>query len=330
MNTLFRALDKGRFSTTITTTLLLLAYTLYHQIGETAITVNHCDTLNLSNFTQGIGSIYYFIVCAVAIIANILVISVIYHINSGKNSWNQIPALSYSIVTLGCCSTTFSCDYTLLLTTPILWIVYILFSNRELRNGTGVCYSMAMLLTSCSMIYPIFILYIPIVIIGMGIMQILSFKGLLATLLGLITPIWIIWGGYSLEWLTFEPEKIVETLRQISPPSISQANIQEVIATILTSVVTLACILINGYNSYKDKAQTRTGNQYIVYLYLYTLLLVILYQGVNAPLVVLLNGVSALIIGHYFYNNPDKSGAILFWFLVTTNSILYLWSFFQQ
>lgn len=102
----------------------------------------------------------------------------------------------------------------------------------------------------------VFAMFVPIMFVATAQMRCLNFRSILAALLGIITPIWILWGFDIFPLLKVNPLQIdwidVDTLSQMPP--------RELVALCGMSVFALLTTLINTIGVFGLNAQTRAFN----------------------------------------------------------------------
>lgn len=165
-------------------------------------------------------------------------------------------------------------------------------------------------------------LYIPVFLIGCVQMRCLSFKGFLAALIGLVTPVWILWGLGMLNFDNVTVPKFV--------PVFTALNRHEAIQFIVT--VGLTILLIIGFGAYNFikiysyNSRARAYNGFIGIIALVTMVYAAADYTNTAAYIPLLNTCAAVQGAHFFTINPGRRSYIGILILILTYTALYLWA----
>lgn len=202
-----------------------------------------------------------------------------------------------------------------------MWIMYTIYAVRASSRRVFLVF---FLLGCGAMVQYAFLLYAPVFLIGLGQMRILKFKKIIATLLGLITPAWIVWG---LGLLPLPALPVIE----FTPPSmlLSTPGGWPFLITVafslclgfLTGMVNL--IKIIGFNS-----QARAYNGLLMLISIATGVFAIINFTNLAFYVILLNACVAFQVGHFFRFTSMRRGYLFVTSFMVIYFGLYLWSMF--
>lgn len=208
-------------------------------------------------------------------------------------------------------------------------IFLILFSpSTEFRLPLHI-YIISFFLSAAGILYPSLFLYIPLFWLGSAKIASFGFKCLLASLLGVITPFWLL-GAAQMVWdFSFCFQNFIDNFypfhfidyRQVSP---------SLIYTAAVTIIGFFFWVRNTALQYEDKIITRIYNGIINMLFFYTLVLICLnYNGFPAYLPIL-NVCVSLQAAHYFTHANSKHAAFLFYTIITVFILFFLWNLLQD
>lgn len=167
-----------------------------------------------------------------------------------------------------------------------------------------------------------FLFFVPVFIAGLAQMKILRIKKIIAAIIGLITPPWIVWGLSlmplpTLPRIFFTPPHLILELPGGVPFLCTVALTLAV--GFIAGVVSLVRIL--GFN-----ARARAYNSFIAILGIFTgLLALINFTSINTY-IPLLNACVAIQVGHFFRATANRRGYIVVVLLLAAYSALYAWT----
>lgn len=204
----------------------------------------------------------------------------------------------------------------------VIMCMWIMFSIYSVRASSRRVFLVFFLLSLGALLQYTFLLYVPVFIIGLGQMRILKFKKLIAALLGLITPPWIVWGLGIVPLPTmprffFTPPTMLLGMEDAWP------FIATVTFTLLVGffVGVINLIKIIGFN-----AQARAYNGLMMLISIATGIFAII-NFTNLPFyVTLLNACVAFQIGHFFRITAMKRGYIFIVSCMVIYIALYSWT----
>lgn len=211
----------------------------------------------------------------------------------------------------------------------LLFIVclFLLYVSYQTSDAPKAAFSISFLLTSCSLFCSSISLYIPLFLLGFYQMRALSLRTVIAFILGIFTPFWIILGSGIVVYSEMHLMKAFSF--SFSLPDIHH-NILESSIIILTVLLGLFSGISNLYHIYNDKIQTRAYNGFINIISVFTsLFLLIDYQHYGDYWPILAACVS-LQASHAFTNIRNKQASIIFYIILTCYLLPYLWNLFRN
>lgn len=149
----------------------------------------------------------------------------------------------------------------------MLMCLMIMYTTYQRTSSNRRIFLVFAIITACSCADGAFAFYLPVMFIGCAQMRCLSFRGFLAAMIGIVTPLWILWG--------FSVITIADImLPQVSLPSVatfaSYTLAQHTaIATML--ILSFTVTLINVIKVYGFNARTRAFNGILATLTMWTI-----------------------------------------------------------
>ncbi len=151
-----------------------------------------------------------------------------------------------------------------------------------------------------------------IFIIGVIQMQSLSIKGIVAILLGVITPAWILLG---LGVVAIDSFRVPTLMPLFMVTDFADYN-SALIAIGVTALFALTLLAINMISIYRYKLQIRAYNGFVSVLMLFSLVMIIIDFGNYITYILLLNWCVAIQIAHFFTINNFKRKYLSILFLI--------------
>lgn len=205
--------------------------------------------------------------------------------------------------------------------------LFLLYISYQTSDAPQAAFSILFLLTLCSLFCSSISLYIPLFLLGFYQMRALSLRTVIAFILGIFTPFWIILGSGIASYS--ETHLIKAFFFSFNLPDI-RYNIPENSIIILTILLGFFSGISNLYHIYNDKIQTRAYNGFINIISVFTsLFLLIDYQHYGDYWPILAACVS-LQASHFFTNIKSKRASIIFYILVICYLLPYLWNLFRN
>lgn len=184
----------------------------------------------------------------------------------------------------------------LTLCVSLLLCLMIMYTTYQRTSSNRRIFLVFAILSAGSCINEAFALYVPVMLIGCAQMRCLSFRGFLAAMIGIITPLWILWG-----FSVITPERL--TLPPVSLPSTASFAAYSLaqhmaIATML--VAAFATTLLNVIKVYGFNARTRAFNGILATITLWTVAITIVDYGHAIIYMPLLSALAAMQITLWF------------------------------
>lgn len=168
-----------------------------------------------------------------------------------------------------------------------------------------------------------YLAYLVAFLIGCLQMQCLSFRGILAMLLGMITPIWILVGLGYINPADFKLPEFVSVFEALNGHQLLRIIVYTAITLIIGCVLgTWNLIKIYSYNS-----RTRAYNGFWMVLSVTTVALLFVDYFHWFIYIPMLNCCTAVQIGHFFAINQLKRGYFLVVCFILVYAGIYIWNF---
>lgn len=202
--------------------------------------------------------------------------------------------------------------------------IFILYSTYQAPQLKRLIFLIFFLLSVCSMFQYAFLFLIPIFIIGLIQMRALTLKGLIAAILGLLTPYWIAIGTgiISLDMLAVPEISSIFTANELG-------NVPELLINAsITAFISLVLLIINLLNVFNSKLQTRAYNGFISILSLFSIIMIFIDYNNILTYIPLLNCCAAIQIAHFFTNSKYLRKYIIIAVVIIVYLTLYIWRIF--
>lgn len=209
-----------------------------------------------------------------------------------------------------------------LLACVVMACISLMFSIYNERRSDRRIFLVFTLLSAGALLDFTFLFYIPLFLIGLGQMRVFRFKKLLAAIVGIVTPWWIVWG------LDIMPLPSVPRI-YFTPPSmlvnlgVGWPFIVAVAATMFIGFFTgtINLLKIIGFN-----ARARALNGLLSLVSIATGLFAIVNFTALPTYVVLLNACVAFQVGHFFRSTASRRGYIFVLSFIAVYIGLYIWN----
>ena len=200
-----------------------------------------------------------------------------------------------------------------------MWILFTLYNEPHINRRIFLIFA----ILSVGTLYDWkFLFFIPLFVIGLAQMRILRTKKIIAALIGIFTPPWIVFG------LDLMP---IPQLPHIffTPPTILLQS-PEALPFLCTVLLTMAIgFLLGSINLLRIlgfNARARAYNGFLALLGIYTGILAIINFTALPDYMTLLNACVAFQVGHFFRATASRRGYILIVLLFAAYTSLYLWA----
>lgn len=179
------------------------------------------------------------------------------------------------------------------------------------------------ILSAGATVHYAFALYIPVFLIGCAQMRVFSLRTVLAALMGIAAPWWLIFGlGIASPSQLRVAETLVAAVQGVRPAG-----------TMLATALFTAFIMVASYAATVLKlltynARTRAGNGLITLTALVTMLLMAVDSQAMAVYMPLLNCCAAIFLSHLFVIRDNSRAWVLFMFVTIIYYAFYSWIVF--
>lgn len=197
----------------------------------------------------------------------------------------------------------------------LMLCVLVLFTGYQQKGRRQFVFLISFILSLCSLFDYVFVLYLPVFVIGFIQMKMFSFKGFLAMLLGVFTPYWIVWGaGFAGIGELQLPELVIS-----KELFLSELQLPELYRILLALVVGTVLGVINLFKLISYRLQLRSYNGFITVLALFTTLLIIIDIRNTGIYLMMLNVCVAYQAAHFFTIYKLQRRYVLFFILIAAN-----------
>ncbi len=164
--------------------------------------------------------------------------------------------------------------------------------------------------------------YIPVLIIGLVQMRVFSVRSLAAVVIGLLTPVWIIW-GLGISEFGYEAAPFFVPVSELVSTQCGIGLIAAVSVTLLAGLTLGSAVLIKilSFN-----VRIRSLNGLLSVISIASGLLVLVNYSNMQFYVTVLNATVAFQVAHFMRINRKRSGYIAALILISIYTGLYVWS----
>jgi hypothetical protein len=209
-----------------------------------------------------------------------------------------------------------------LLCFAVLFLTYKLYMAFNRPYPLQPIFLIFFLLTVGAMSQYAYLFYIPVFMIGCAQMRIFSFKTLLAIGIGIIAPVWILWGFDLISLRDIKLPHFVNVFSAID----SKEMLQLLVTVGVTVMATFVFGILNLVRVFNYNSKTRAYNGFISIMSFVTIILVLADYTNSATYIPLLNCCAAFQMGHYFAINNYQRSYIAILGIIAVYIALYWWS----
>lgn len=205
----------------------------------------------------------------------------------------------------------------LALVSVAMTIMFGLFGRTQGQSGVFIVF---FLLSAAVATQYAYALYIPVFFVGCAQMRILNLRTVLAAIIGLVTPWWLMWGmGIA----------VFDNLRLPEFHSIGQFGGKPAVITILccatTVVLAIASYALSLFKLMSYNARTRACNGVLTLVTLATVIAMVADYNNYPVYLPLLNFCTAFFLSHFFViRNPVRSWIVII-SIIAIYYIYYIW-----
>lgn len=212
-------------------------------------------------------------------------------------------------------------DGVLLLVT-ILFCLMFMYTTYGRPSSTRRVYLIFTLLSAGAALQYSFAFYIPVMILGCRQMRCYSLRAILASIFGLITPYWILWGFSLITLDQFQPPHIGWP----TPASLDLYSAQQIAGAGAMMIFALTATLYNLVKMYGKNARLRAFNGLLASLTLWTILAAIVDIGHLTTYMPLLAALTAINLTLYNQLGQQHRSYILVLLSVMISLSVFTWN----
>lgn len=191
----------------------------------------------------------------------------------------------------------------------MLGITATMFSCYGDMSATRRVFLIFFILSLASLVQYAFMFYIPVAILGLAQMRILNFRSLLATVIGIICPVWILYGFGVMELSDIGWPQFESVFSRLSVPDM----ITVFAAVGITMILGFAAMCANLMKILSYNAKFRAYNGFLTLLLISTMIFMIVDYGNLSVYFPMLCLTAAYQVAHY-YSIRRPRGAV--WVLI--------------
>lgn len=204
----------------------------------------------------------------------------------------------------------------------ILFCTMLLFSEFGNEEGQRRVFLVFFLTVTCAFTQNGFLFYLPVLFVGCMQMRIISLRTCLAALLGVITPLWILFGlglvrAEHLQW----PEMVLAWSMFDT-----RETVQAFATTGFTIIVGICFTVANILKILSYNSRVRAYNGFLTTAFIFTAAFTLLNFNDFTFYIPLLNCLVAYQVGHFFTYRRHRRSYIAILFLIGCYAGLYAWA----
>lgn len=192
----------------------------------------------------------------------------------------------------------------------VLFSIYNLFKCYQQQKPTGYVFNAFVFLGLGSLLFTPLLWFVPVFILGVGIINKIDFKNFIAGILGCSLPYWFLW-GYA--YYVGDMEIFSQPFRDLWTPPTFGMSIVQWIGWAYFLIIYLVSSVYCFTSKHKDKIRTRAYLRFIILLLFAIFAYILLYPSFSAAsmFLLLLTGLS-ILTAHFFVLTNSKASNLFF------------------
>ena len=192
----------------------------------------------------------------------------------------------------------------------------ILFGNYQHRERRRIVFLVSFLLSACSLLDYVCLLFFPAFIIGFLQMKIFSFKGFLAMLLGAVTPYWIVLGAGILSFGDLQMPRFDISLDRY----MQELDLSDIYRIAFLLIAGTVLGIANMFKLISYRLQLRSYNGFFTFMAIFTTLLMVVDIKNLDTYLMTLNICMAYQTAHFFTIYKLQRRYVLFFLMILANA----------
>lgn len=259
------------------------------------------------------------------VLANFGVAALMVYINSRFNLLRNITRLGAGLfLAIQAASPSLFCNFTTgaVMAATLLAATILLYQVFNRPGRTRPVFLIFCMIAAAALTEYAFVVYIPVFYMGCAQMRAFNIRTFVASLLGIVTPVWLATAFGFVDWSGLSPDLTRVTAQMTSAQAAHFYAVPAITAAIGATVCVLNLVKVLSYNS-----RARSYNGFVALLMLFTIIFGVL-DFTNLPFyVTLLNVTVAWQCTQYFIiNMRRRDGYILILASLAIFFALYIWS----
>ena len=215
---------------------------------------------------------------------------------------------------------------------PLIFIlsVFQLFRSYESSSPTNPIYHTFLFIGLGSLIFPQIVYFVPLFWGSMIPFRAMSGRSFLASLLGVITPYWFLFGYafvYDKMELFWKP---IQEMTHFYPMAYNQLTLPELISWGIITILLIISSIHYGYAAYMDKTRTRIYHSFVAFAGLWATLFSFLQPMHLQELMPIQLICMAFLSGHLFSLTRNRFSGILFIVIFAAFILLMIFNLWMQ
>lgn len=211
----------------------------------------------------------------------------------------------------------------------ILLSIALLYSTYQNIRPQNQAFTFSLLITAGFLFWTPLIFFLPIFWIGLYQTRALNSKTFFASIIGIITVIWLFYGGHFIWNYPLSFDKIFKTAGTIHWLH-DEGEFSQLLYLLPTIAIGFIAGISSLYKHYSDKICTRVYNEFINVLSVCTTIFIGLNISEFYNFLPFLNVYVAIQASHLFNNITNKVMVYLFYIIIFIYLLFYLWILLQD
>lgn len=245
--------------------------------------------------------------------------------------YNRTPLIFLTYILLGNLNPRISGQFDAAVLIGLLFILalFALFGSYQQEKSQGKAFLIGLLLSAGMLCWPPFLYFLPVFWWGHYLMRSLNFRTVLASLVGIMTPLWLVYtfhlaSGFPLctdHWL-----KDLTSVRLVNNRIGIDTGFLYNLPSVFFGLITVA---LNLFNDYRDKIRTLAASRFF-YLVTFVTVAMISTGTASPEASMLLNGCITYQGARYLVHARNRLSVYFLCFMGTVYILSYLWILLQD
>lgn len=233
--------------------------------------------------------------------------------------------MDVGLFTFAACATSGALGFSMtgcILCVTVLLCLMIMYTTYCRVNATRRVFLVFCFLSAGSMLQYSFAAFIPVMLLGCRQMRCLTFRSVLAAIIGIVTPYWILWGFGVIA----VDDLLLPQIVWPSPSVFAAFTVPQLISVFIAVLTALLAMVYNLVQMLGRNARTRAFNGILASLTFWTVLMTVFDFGHALSFMPLLCAFAAMQLTLFFVTNQNKRSYIAVLLFVVVLVVVCIWN----